>query len=506
VSLRPRAITATVVLSVVLATSLVLASTTALVLMAALLIFGVACLAPQSGASSRILWWMNPSWALLLAVIPGLILCMFLPENIFIERWGTPKYVTVGHVMLMAALAITFVVGAQLVSKAISSRPSENFFTNLSEDTQTRLERATRFLFWLTVAGYALWATIGVARGLRAPDVSNIFTGGGVHQAKNFLAPVAGVTTMTQFGPLAVVCLILLRHVGSELLTGRYLVALLALATVRNFVYAERVAILELAIPAIVLFLALPRPRMKRRAILTVLPLWAPIALLIFFGSFEYFRSYSTPYGRDQNAGRSYADYTVSRVGAYYATAPNNGVLVQRSDQRKNHVPYYVLSAAWTFPLIGGTVPHERLAGTNVGRDYETALEADANPEYNNTAALLLPVFDLGVTGAFAFWLLIGAAVGVVYRRFKAADIRGLLLYPVLFIGVVESGLILYWPTGRAIPSIVAGVVLAGVLYRVKEKTMAAESSREGLDKRRQESSAGSPVELMGVGNSRIIS
>lgn len=468
-SLETRALLIAAVLGIGLAITLTVASWVGVAAIFIILIFCLAWIWPERPRSSQVLWWMNPSWALLLALTPGLLLCASLPESTFLDQWHTPKYFTLGHGILTLGLALTFVIGAQGLSRLIAEPSKRNFFADPSTEARFRLERATRVLFWVTVVGYITWASIGIVRGLRPGDVASIFTGGGLTAAKSFLAPIGGVTTIAQFGPLTVVCLMILRHIGSDIRTRRYLVALFALAMIRNFVYGERLAVLELAIPAIITALALPRPRTRPRPAFTLLPIWAPVVLLLFFGSFEYFRSYSSDFYQREYAGRSYADFTVTRMGAYYATAANNSVLVQRSDQRARHIPYYVVAGVWNFPLIGGVVPYEKLAGSSVGRDYADTLEAKANPEYNNTGGMLLPVFDLGVTGAVGFWLLVGGAIGVVFRRFRAGDIRGLLLYPVLFVGVAECALILYWPTGRAIPSLVGGVILGRSLYRSEQ-------------------------------------
>ena len=483
----------------------VVASGPALVVIAVLLILVLAWTVPPRMRPTRVFWWMNPAWAILIAVMPGLLLCTFVPESFFLAQWDTPKYITGGHVLLMLALVAAFIVGSQGAARVIA-RTSDDFLSPVSAAAKLRLERAARLLFWITIAGYVVWTVVGVARGLRAADVANIFAGGGIRGAKDFLAPVAGVTTIAQFGPLAVICLILARHLGTEMRTNRYLVAMAVLATIRTFVYGERLAMIELAVPAIILFLVLPRSRPKPRPSLTLLPIWAPIVLLLFFGTFEYFRSYSSDYYQQAYAGRSYADFTVTRMGAYYATSANNGVLLQRSDQRTDDVPYYVLSAAWNFPLIGGTFPYEELAGTKVTRDYDDFLTASANPEYNNTGGLLLPVFDLGVTGALGFWLLAGAGVGVAFRRFKAGDVRGLLLYPVLFVGVLECGRILYWTTGRAMPSLIGALVLGGMLHRDQARHATNSTSPLEIGDESQESRGlRRPIELSGVRSSRVV-
>lgn len=442
-------------------------SVAALVLTAVVLVLGIGVTFPMASRSrSPMLWWMHPAWTMTFAVAPGLLLSAALSSTYFLGQWGTPKFITPHDLYLIGGLAVAFCAGTWVAIRIASPRPPHGDPSLRATPALIwRLERAGRSLFWLTVAGYVLWTLVGLSRGLRAAELSAVFTGS-VHTVKGYLAPVAGVTTLTQFGPLSAVCFMLLRRTDSHVRANRYLVALFALALIRTLVYAERLAVIEIAIPVLIVALALPRrgTPVIRRAILTLLPLWAPVALLIFFGSFEYFRSWSSSYYQGQYAGRGYATFVVNRLGAYYGTAMNNGVLQLQSDERASHVPFFVLRWLWKFPVIDQVTPYAQLSGSNVGPDYATTLKARANPEFNNEAGILLPVFDLGTVGAAAFWFCAGLATGVAFALFKERDITGLVVYPVLYLGLLEAGRELYWTDGRAMPSILGAVVLGWVL------------------------------------------
>ena len=422
-------------------------------------------------------WWMNPVWTVIIALAPGLALCALLPQSYFLEHWSTPKFITPEYLLLICGLGATFIVGTYLgyrTTHPVISRPSvEDVIT---PSVANRLMRITRLLFWITTLGYTLWALIGISRGLRPGDIAAIFTSGGIHTAKSFLRPVAGITTLTQFGPLTATCLMLLRRVNANIRTRRYIIALILLALVRTFLYAERLALIELGVPMFIVLLAFPKGNLRFRTALTLLPLWLPIAVLVFFGTFEYFRSYSSTYYRNKNAGHNYAYYTVTRLGGYYATALNNGVLLLHTDDRRSYVPFYSLEGFWKFPVLSSVLPYKRVAGTDVSEDFMAALETQANPAFNNPSGILLPVFDYGSFGAFVFWLIVGGTVGRIFALFRNRDIRGILLYPVIFIGLWEMGLILYWPTGRAFPSIIAALIISARL-RIPQREKGAVTS-----------------------------
>ena len=111
--------------SVSLAVAITAGSTAALVCIAVLLAILVTVCLPAGGMRRDVLWWMNPSCALVLSILPGLLLCALVSDAFFVSSWQTPKFITFGHGLFMLALAGAFVLGGgvriQRVASAIAS-------------------------------------------------------------------------------------------------------------------------------------------------------------------------------------------------------------------------------------------------------------------------------------------------------------------------------------------------------------------------------------------------
>jgi hypothetical protein len=418
-------------------------------------------------------WWLNPIWLAPMAVLPGLVMTATTPAQTFVTLFGAPKLLTASWIAVILVLTACAMLGA-LIGTATTSRRAA-LSTQLGPQTSRYLARSAVVLFWLTVLGYVLWAGIGAARGLTPSTVLSAVLGGSVSTIKGPLHPVGGITTLTQFGPPAVALLMIARRVGTDLGVRQIridLAVLVGLALVRSFVYAERLALLEVLVPMLVVMFGWPlHPRnAPRRLFVTVLPLLAPVMLLIFFGTFEYLRSWSSDYYQKKYAGRSYSEFVVGRVESYYATALNNGVLINENDHRVRPVPWFTVRGAWDFPIVQLYVDYPELSGIDVPEDYATTLDVVANPEFNNQSGVLLPVYDWGVYGAGVFWLMIGALLGRAHGLFRRRDPVGLIVYPAVFIGIAEMGRILYWPNGRALPALVAALVVG---YGIRRRMVA---------------------------------
>ena len=65
----------------------------------------------------------------------------------------------------------------------------------------------------------------------------------------------------------------------------------------------------------------------------------------------------------------------------------------------------------------------------------------------------MFPAMDFGIAGGLIYWLLIGIACGMVFALYRRREPLGLLLYPLIYLGVMEVPLALYWSEGRALPS-----------------------------------------------------
>jgi hypothetical protein len=419
---------------------------------------------------------MHPAALLLLTIVPSLTLTWALTPQYFLDHWDAPKLFEGRHLLASAAAIAVAAIAVHVGRGLVGSSGRERAALRLTARQLGLLERAGRWLFWASVLGYAAWAVFAIARGLRGGDVVDVL--GGTPDSlsaikRSYLAPVAGVTTLTQLGPIAVTCLTIVKRLDPAARVWTPLLVLGALALGRTVLYAERLALLEVVIPAAVVWLALaPRDSWRRtparRAAIGLIPVWAPIALILFFGSFEYLRSWSSHYGLKE--GGSYVSFTLDRLAAYYATANNNSVLLLDSDARLHRVPRYTAEWLWSFPGVADAGLYDRLAGVDVTAAWSDALAARANPEFNNTGGVLVPAFDFGWVGCLVFWALAGALLGVVYQGFRNGALTAWLVYPVLFIGLLELPRLLYWPQGRAFPSIAAALVVGIVATNISNR------------------------------------
>jgi oligosaccharide repeat unit polymerase len=286
-----------------------------------------------------------------------------------------------------------------------------------------------------------------------------------------YMGTVSGVTTLTQLAMAAMVLGVMIGLARGWSGVWPKFIVLFAFTLVRALMNSERLALMELMIPAIVIFIRLgvmdsAQLRSKIWPLLRIAPVIGYSGLLLVFGASEYFRSWVTFYA---GGDMSFWTFVSARLLGYYVTALNNGaLLIQRIDP--TGAPFFTLHFLWRFPGLSNLmdVIYPNFALASIENDpYMAYLRVEANPEFNNGGGLLEPIMDFGFIGALLYWLLAGLLAGLLYRWFQEKRMAGLLLYPATFIGVIELPRIIYWAEGRVvIPQLVlCGVVLACAYY-----------------------------------------
>ena len=184
------------------------------------------------------------------------------------------------------------------------------------------------------------------------------------------------------------------------------------LALMRNFVWSERIAVIEFIVPLAILFLRKPRfPRLTALA-----PFFGFIGLFAFFATFEYFRSWSAYYKTQYD---SFFVFILARLSGYYITALDNGAGMVR-DWGGVFGPLNTADWFWRFPLEIGQTYLSRVLGLDVLQQ-SSWLYWNATEEFNNSSGIFMPFVDYGVAGGFVFWLLFGGLTGLIYRSFVPA-------------------------------------------------------------------------------------
>ena len=68
------------------------------------------------------------------------------------------------------------------------------------------------------------------------------------------------------------------------------------------------------------------------------------------------------------------------------------------------------------------------------------------------------------IPGGLIYWFLAGLLCGLLYRLYLNEEPAGLLLYPIVFLNMLEVPLALYWGEGRAFPSLCLLVLAVPVI------------------------------------------
>jgi oligosaccharide repeat unit polymerase len=411
------------------------------------------------------LWWLHPAWVF--AVVSGGTIgaANLLSESAY-RAYGTGKFID-GEFVVLAFLGIAAFVAGQWLGKTTGAAPRP-----CRQDVRPRLAN----WYWVTIAlsllGYLVWFGGGALRSGSLELVKTIWTldENEAPEIRSEIFPTTpGVTTCTQFG-MAAVMLGLLSGIGRRgVIIRRWLLGLLLfLAVLRMLLISERLALIELAVPAVLLSLRLmlltrenPSPRAVRRLA------WAPVAglvgIVVLFGSAEYFRSWRFY----QDRFDSVADFTLWRLSGYYTTGHNNSAMAMKT-RGPWPMPYYTFEPFWRFPLVAGSsLSYSAVNGFDPEEVHRATLTRYGTPELNNPGGLFSPALDFGWVGYVIFWGLYGFIAGRLHRGFLAGSLSGLLFYPLILMSLLEVPRLLLLCSVRSFPSLaLLGAVVSTETWR----------------------------------------
>lgn len=404
-------------------------------------------------------WWLHPVWALLLMVGSTAMASIVLPPQYY-RIWGTNKFLdhdSAGQLLLGIFLMLVGISVANLKSARggharITFQPTKVKY----------LQRTYRALLVLTLMGYFFWSLIAVSEGVRAADLLAVLQRdeGAISALKANSRPVGGVTTLAQFGPVAVVLGFVLRKIG---VGGRFYWVIVTLAVFRATFYAERLALLEVLLP-LVLIAAITMDRRSRwRPIAQILPLVLGPLVWSIFAISEYSRSWI----HYQNVvSLPFTEWVTSRLLGYYITSFNNSALFADAWQGSYEPPYMSIQAFWNAPGMSMFVGSPSVYGLHPDKWWSSVLEARSNPEFTNVGSFLVAYAEMGWLLASVFWLLAGWALGSLFAALTRGSFPALVAYCSLFIGLLELPRFIYWSQGRAIPVLLGLLILWWIFYR----------------------------------------
>jgi oligosaccharide repeat unit polymerase len=413
--------------------------------------------APRSSGGSDLglvaTWWLSPV---------GMTLGFLVPLLLFIAEVGqvndasvtvrSMNFLTAGYLWLatgiMLAMALAGWVGGHIEPRTVPEAPLD------------RIESAAAFIGWVMLAVYLFGFRVFL---LNPGTIIDFLQGWRPSRGDR----VAGLTSLQNFGAVFFTLVAYLVFLKKRPLNRslRFLTMVLAFFTLlRAYAMSERLAAIEIAVPAVICWLIAPGGRFERiKRIGRIGGPYVGLPLLIaYFAIGEYSRSWQAEVYHGKG---SFMSFALGRLATYYYTALNNGAggLTVNPDW-----PHYSFTTtlAWLhrFPLgIGemfGSLVNARARGSG------NFLELYGDPEFNNPSGIFAIVSDVGVVGGLIYYVLVGLLAGICYRRLIRGCLDGVLLYPMFVMNALEIYRYAYLSNQRAVPWALAIALTLLVVYR----------------------------------------
>ncbi|MFT3874819.1 MAG: hypothetical protein QM708_00070 [Propioniciclava sp.] len=398
-------------------------------------------------------WWLHPAWALLLLTGSMSVISLLLPRQVF-DLWHVHKYLGREEAGLLFIGLLSFFI-ALMVASASTSRGGSTVI-RFSARQIDYLNRAYTFLYLLTVVGYMIWMASAAMQGVQLTDLMAVVDRdpGAIGGLKDNARPIGGLTTLTQFGPLVVAIGAVLRRLKRG---GNALALVFLLAAVRTMFYAERLALIEVLVPLIIVAAVTVPNDSRWRAPLRAAPLFAVPLISVVFAVSEYTRSWIY---YESTTDASFVEWVSTRLAAYYVTAFNNSAMFMQAHEGSFATPYFSVPFIWNAPGVDAS-SQGGINGHAAEDWWALILSTQGNREFTNVGSFLVTYSEWGLTGMILFWALAGLIIGRLFARLTKGSVPALLAYAVCFVGILELPRFIYWTQGRATPIIVAAVFIA---------------------------------------------
>lgn len=313
---------------------------------------------------------------------------------------------------------------------------------------------------------YLVWFALGIKR---AGGIGSLFS---IYLIKPFyvksviLKTAPGITTLTQVAVAAIPLLICYHRLARVdlVLIG----VILLFGILRAFVFSERLAILELAVPVAFLMLSLKRFSWVKAFYYIVIFIILAISLFIISESFRSFAH------KEWSSIEALFRAGTVRFLGYYMTSVNNALFFINNYAFASPL-YFAFQAIWRFPGLRGV--YTSLTGSKPIHAPQVLYYYGMNPEFNTATTIGSWVVDFGLLGTFIVALFFGFFSGALYRlasqnRFIAA------LYSVWLVGLLEFMRISYFTSTRLFPAYLfftGGLLLAPRVKQTGSKRLIGE-------------------------------
>lgn len=424
-------------------------------------------LPPQSGVGRQAppralkegIWWLSPFGLIVGFLIPVFLSIMLLGEirspalTVRGIRFLNLEYSLLG-VGLMAVMALMALVGQKIELKGRGAIHDRNW---VPAAWTLGLISFFAYLFWFREIFFSpatLWGILS----------------GSIRMGRDQIAKAPGLSSLVNFMPIFFA---LFTHVvmtrpaavgrGLRWLAG----ALVVLTIFRVYVWSERLALIEIGVAVVVPLVCASYGGMApawRRLVFFLPIIGLPIALG-YFGLGEYFRSWQSDFYQGK---MPFWEFAAGRFASYYYTSLNNGVGLLVTQAWPTYNFEYTLAFAYKMPWIFGAVFRYYLELDYSSLGYFLTKYADV--EFNNPSGIYSVVLDVGIVGALIYFGFLGFLSGVLYRSILNGQARGVLLYPMCFVMLLEIYRYPYFGESRSFTAFI-GVCLTLYLLSLKKRT-----------------------------------
>lgn len=406
-----------------------------------------------------IYWWAYPSRVALAVTLPIYLLCWSLDPSAF-EFYGHNHKFLSGSV---AFLGLAAILGFAICSYLVEPRPARRDLVMRVDVGAANV--AINTLAALVLVSYCVFLfPILLRPQLLLEHLMGSSTA--MSTLRETLNRIPGVTSLMSLQSLLAALIVSYRPLtGNSIPTSykRVLTIVAILCVLRAWLWSERLAVIEFAVPIVIVVMARFQPNQTDVWFrpLTLAPIGGAAALFAVFMAGEYFRSWQ--HYQHTFAG-SFPEFIAVRMAGYYATALNNGAalltLLESFGAPTNTAQWF-----YKFPLWQFVAP----AWTYEPFDVTAFLEAYLNPEFNNMSGVFLPLADFGPALGIACWMGLGLLTGLIFNSFALGRLTGLVLYPIWFTGIIEMLRVFYWGETRFFPAVFGALILGAYLKRRPE-------------------------------------
>lgn len=257
-----------------------------------------------------------------------------------------------------------------------------------------------------------------------------------------------------------------------RIITSLLFVVLVILTIFRAIIWSNRLLIFEALIPFLIVNTYLSGRKYPKSFTISRLKIFVFIAIGAIFAAFlifsfgEYFRTWRNIPLHERTVGHFFI-HSFTRFVGNYLTAQNNAAAIMLISDLEHTPFFFSLNWFWTNSFLGSIIRYEAISDTIVPLTIEESftfpIRFGLNPSFNVFGMNGYTFLDFGWYGLIIIFM-IGFFIGYLWKLFNKGVLYGLLIYPYLIIGLLESPRILYFGESRFFYTALVGLFLTFIL------------------------------------------